>query len=278
MVAIKPTRDFTNNSRISFTTTNISKPTKPALTPEKFKENQCKSMGIGIGPRHHAECPFGVKADEYAATSNLALESVILATYKQILGNKNPTDNQCSKILESELRDGRIKTRDFVAGLAKSEFYKQQFFYKVSPIRGVELNIKHILGRPPINQAEIGASVSFIASHGYDAFINKLTTSGEYLEVFGTDTVPYDRAWTSEAGFYCSTFVNMCSVSPGNASSDTIIGGRSQLVMALANARKLITSSGDYDVSGFSYSKAINDPSSGAFKRMYMPTTAKSWN
>ena len=275
MVAIKPTRDFTNNARTSFTATNEKSKQTDALTVEKFKENQCKSMGIGIGPRHHGECPFGVTAEEYASTGNNALETAISSAYKQVFGNANPTDSQRCKEHESALRDGRITIKEFVTGLAKSEFYKQNYYHKVSPIRGVEHNFKHLLGRPPINQSEIGSSIRLIADQGYDVFINKLTSSGEYLEVFGTDTVPYDRAWKSEAGFYCSTFVNMCSVSTGNASSDKIVGGRSQLVMALAKARELSTSSGSFDVSGFSYSKAVRDPSSGAFRRMYMPQTTK---
>jgi phycocyanin-associated rod linker protein len=275
MVAIKPTRDFTNNARTSFTTTNKKSKETVALTVEKFKENQCKSMGIGIGPRHHGECPFGVTAEEYASTGNNALETAISSAYKQVFGNANPTDNQRCKEHESALRDGRIKVKEFVTGLVKSEFYKQNYYHKVSPIRGIEHNFKHLLGRPPINQSEISSSIKLIADQGYDVFINKLTSSGEYLEVFGTDTVPYDRAWKSEAGFYCSTFVNMCSVSTGNASSDKVVGGRSQLVMALAKARELSTSSGNFDVSGFSYSKAVRDPSSGAFRRMYMPQTTK---
>ena len=275
MVAIKPTRDFTNNARTSFTTTNKKSKETVALTVEKFKENQCKSMGIGIGPRHHGECPFGVTAEEYASTGNNALETAISSAYKQVFGNANPTDNQRCKEHESALRDGRITIKEFVTGLVKSEFYKQNYYHKVSPIRGIEHNFKHLLGRPPINQSEISSSIKLIADQGYDVFINKLTSSGEYLEVFGTDTVPYDRAWKSEAGFYCSTFVNMCSVSTGNASSDKVVGGRSQLVMALAKARELSTSSDNFDVSGFSYSKAVRDPSSGAFRRMYMPQTTK---
>ena len=275
MVAIKPTRDFTNKARTSYTTTNQKAKAKAAVTVEQFKENQCKAMGIGIGPRHHGECPFGVTAEEYSATGNNALDTAISTAYKQVFGNAKPTDNQRCDELESQLRDGRITTRDFVNGLAKSDFYKQNYYHKVSPIKGVEHNFKHLLGRPPINQSEIGGSISFIAEQGYDAFINKLTSSGEYLEVFGSDTVPYDRAWTSEAGFYCSTFVNMCSVSTGNASSDKITGSRSQLVMSLANARNLSTSTGGFDVSGFTYSKAVRDPSSGAFQRMFMPQTAK---
>jgi phycocyanin-associated rod linker protein len=46
-------------------------------------------------------------------------------------------------------------------------------------------------------------------------------------------------------------------------------------VMSLANARNLSTSTGNYDVSGFSYSKAVRDPSSGAFQRMFTPQTTK---
>jgi len=232
-------------------------------------------MGISIGPRHHEECPFGVTATEYASTGNNALETTISSAYKQVFGNANPTDSQRCKELESQLRDGRITTRDVVAGLAKSEFYKQNYYHKVSPIKGVEHNFKHLLGRPPINQSEISSCIKLIADQGYDILINKMTSSGEYLEVFGTNTVPYDRAWKSEAGFYCSTFVNMCTVSTGNASSDKIVGGRSQLVMALAQARELSTSTGNFDVSGFSYSRAVQDPSSGAFKRMFMPQTTK---
>jgi len=275
MVAIKPKRDFTNNYRVSFTVTNIKNKKSAALTTEQFKEDQCKSMGIGIGPRHHEECPFGVTAEEYATPGNSALETTISAAYKQILGNANPTDSQRCKELESQLRDGRISTRDFITGLAKSDFYKQNYYFKVSPIRGVEHNLKHLLGRPPINQSEIGQCIREIAEKGYDTFISKLTSSGEYLEVYGTETVPYDRAWKSEAGFYCSTFVNMCTISTGNASSDKTIGASSQLVMSLANARQLSSSTGSFDVSGFSYSKAVSDPSSRAFQRMYMPQTAK---
>jgi phycocyanin-associated rod linker protein len=147
----------------------------------------------------------------------------------------------------------------------------------VSPIRGIELNYKHLLGRPPLNQAEVSAAITVIAEHGFDGLVEKLTRSGEYLEVFGTDTVPYLRAWTSAAGAYCSTFVNLGRVTPGNAASDTTIEGRSQLVMEFTNARRLSTAEGGYDVSSFSYSRAMNDPTSSSFARMYGSKNAKSW-
>ena len=277
MVVIKPKRDFTSLNRVSYAASNTAKPSGAATTIAQYKHDICSNLGIGIGPRHHEECPFSSVNDQYAATGSEALEATIAAAYKQVFGNLGPTESQRCAELESQLRNGDITVRDFVAGLAKSDLYKQNYFSKVSPIRGIELNLKHLLGRPPVNQAEVSACISLIAEHGFDALIDKLTQSGEYLEVFGTDTVPYSRAFKSEAGFYCSTFVNMGEVCTGNAASDTTVQSRSLLVMALNNARSLSTSAGSFDVSAFSYSKAIKDPTSGAFQRMYQPKTAKTW-
>ena len=300
MIAIKPTRDFTNLGRISFSANNASKPKQntainryraeqaqgglisrkglPASSQNEYKENLCSAMGIGIGPRVHSECPFSSVNDQYAATGNEALQVAIEAAYRQVLGNLGPTISQRCIELESQLKNGEISVRDFVAGLAKSDLYRENYFSKVSPIRGIELNYKHLLGRPPINQAEVSAAISLIASKGFNAFIDQITRSGEYLEVFGTDTVPYLRAWTSEARAYCSTFANLARVTPGNAGSDTIVERRSQLVVEFSNARSLSESGNKYEVSGFSYSKATGDPTSAAFLRMYQSKTAKSWN
>jgi phycocyanin-associated rod linker protein len=246
-------------------------------TPLEYKENLCRATGIGIGPRLHSECPFSAVADEFASTGSEALTATITAAYRQVFGNLGPTENQRCTELESQLMNGDISVRDFVAGLAKSDLYKQNYFFGVSPIRGIELNYKHLLGRPPLNQAEVSAAITVIAEHGFDGLVEKLTRSGEYLEVFGTETVPYLRAWTSAAGAYCSTFANLGRVTPGNAASDTTIEGRSQLVMEFTNARRLSTAEGGYEVSSFSYSRAMNDPKSGAFARMYGSKNAKSW-
>tara|TARA_B100001939_G_scaffold314438_1_gene298900 strand:- start:3386 stop:4222 length:837 start_codon:yes stop_codon:yes gene_type:complete len=277
MVVIKPKRDFTSLNRVSYASSNTPKKAEAAVTIAQYKHNICTNLGIGIGPRHHEECPFSSVNDHYAATGSEALKATIAAAYKQVFGNLGPTESQRCTELESQLCNGDINVRDFVAGLAKSDLYKQNYFSKVSPIRGVELNLKHLLGRPPVNQAEVSACISLIAEQGFDALVDKLTQSGEYLEVFGTDTVPYPRAFKSEAGFYCSTFVNMGEVCTGNAASDTTVQSRSLLVMALNNARSLSTAGGSFDVSAFVYSKAIKDPNSGAFQRMFQPKTAKTW-
>jgi len=300
MVVIKPTRDFTDQYRVSYsgdksakqksnTATNLyrmesekggflPRSGKAGITIHEYKENLCSAMGIGIGPRVHSECPVSSVNEVYAATGSEALATTIAASYRQVLGNLGPMDSQRSIELESQLSNGEINVRDFVAGLAKSDLYKEKYFRSVSPIRGVELNYKHLLGRPPVNQAEVSAAIATIAEHGFDALIDKITRSGEYLEVFGTDTVPYPRAWTSAAGAYCSTFTNLARVTPANAASDTTIESRSQLVMEFSNARRISQSGAGFDVSGFVYSKAVKDPYYGAFQRMYQSKNAKTWS
>ena len=97
-------------------------------------------MGIGIGPRLHSECPFGVTADQFNPGNSAALERVIIAAYRQVFGNLPPTENQRETSLEARLLNGEITVRDFVNGLAKSDFYKANFFHAVGAQRGIELN------------------------------------------------------------------------------------------------------------------------------------------
>ena len=164
---------------------------KAASTPAECKQNQCAAMGIGMGPRIHEECPYSAINHSYASTGSQALEAAITAGYKQVFGNIGISDNQRLVSLEAFLCDGRINVQGFMAGLVKSELYKNKFFHAVSPMRGIELTTKHLLGRPPINQKEVSAGIQLIAAEGFDAFVDSLVRSEEYLETFGTDTVPY---------------------------------------------------------------------------------------
>ena len=119
----------------------------------EYKRQHCASMGIGIGPRLHAECPFGSVFDQYNPDNAAALERVIAAAYRQVLGNLHPRESQRETSLEARLLNGEITVRDFVNGLAKSDFYKSNFFHSVGAQRGIELNFKHLLGRSPLNQS-----------------------------------------------------------------------------------------------------------------------------
>tara|TARA_B100001093_G_C26827455_1_gene1014678 strand:+ start:1027 stop:1896 length:870 start_codon:yes stop_codon:yes gene_type:complete len=280
MPAIKLKRDFTDQDRVSFAFSNsrdaaksaASNVGKAATSTAEYKENQCGSMGIGAGPRIHEICPFSAVNHSYAATGDSALKAAIAAGYKQVFGNIGITDSQRLSSLEACFRDGRITTRDFMAGLVKSELYKQKFFFPVSPMRGVELTIKHLLGRPPISQEEVGAAIKTMADHGFDAFVDQLVRSEEYLETFGTDTVPYLRAFKSEARSYCSTFVSMVELSPANASAEHVMYSGPLLVKRLTKSRAgLLADASGFagDSSGFSYTNAVKNSRSAAYRRIY---------
>ena len=280
MPALKYKRDFTHQDRVSFSFSNsrdaakgsASNRGKAAASPAEFKENQCGSMGIGAGPRLHEICPFSSVNHSYAATGEAALSNAITAAYKQVFGNIGITDNQRLSSLEAYLRDGRITTRDFMAGLVKSDLYKQKFYFPVSPMRGVELTIKHLLGRPPVSQQEVGAAIKTIADDGFDAFVDHLVRSEEYLETFGTDTVPYLRAFKSEARAYCSTFVSMAELTPANASSENVMYSGPLLVKRLVKAGTSVVAidPGAFDTSvEFSYTNAVGNSQNPAFRRIY---------
>ncbi len=203
----------------------------------EFKRNTCSTMGLGIGPRLHSECPFGSVFDEYHPNDSAALERTIIAAYRQVYGNLPPTENERCTSLEVRLMNGEITVRDFVNGLAKSPFYKQNYFHTVAPQRGIELNFKHLLGRAPLNQAEIQKSIKLQAEEGFDALIDSLTDCAEYAEVFGSDIVPNWRTADSYAGMMTSSFNMMRELASTKvAVSDNAQGSRSRTLNPLATA------------------------------------------
>ena len=231
----------TRTGPASFSTTN--KATKNTVhrttqgTIADYKRNHCASMGIGIGPRLHSECPFGVTSDRFSPQNSEALERVIASSYRQVFGNIPPTEHQREGSLEARLRNGEITVRDFVNGLAKSDFYKSNFFHSVGAQRGIELNLKHLLGRAPLNQAEVQAAIKLQSEHGFEALIDNITDSAEYTEVFGSDTVPYERTSDSYAGMYTRSFNMMRDLGGMKiAISDNAKGRDSKTLYTLAIA------------------------------------------
>ena len=222
-----------NDGPVSFSR-NRNADAKPALSNGEFLRQSCSTMKIAIGPRNHEDCPHGVTAQRYAPGDAASLETAISAAYRQVYGNAHVMDNERSVELEAQFCNGELNVRDFVRGLAKSSFYRARFFEGVAPQRGIELNLKHLLGRPPADQAEMSAHITLLASGGHDAVIDFIVDGAEYAEVFGDDVVPYTRSFTSAAGTPNSSFANMAALERGFAISDSAIGSRSQLSNALA--------------------------------------------
>ena len=184
------------------------------------------------------------------------LQIVISAAYRQVLGNQHVMDSQRLSSAESMLRDGSITVRGFVRMVAKSALYRSLFFDTASPYRFIENNVKHLLGRAPLDQAEISAHVQTYNAEGYDAEIDSYLDSEEYVTNFGENIVPYARGAQTQTGFKNSTFTRTFALSDGNAANDA--GKSAKLIGAVAGnlATKISApakGSGAYDNTGKRY-------------------------
>ncbi|MDZ8095423.1 MAG: phycobilisome rod-core linker polypeptide [Nostoc sp. DedQUE05] len=154
-------------------------------------------------------------------TSESELQTLIRAVYKQVLGNAHLLSSERLATAESQLRDRKISVREFVNMVAKSELYQSLFFNSSSQYRFIELNFKHLLGRPPADQAEISEHVRIYNEQGYDAEIDSYIDSNEYQQNFGENIVPYVRSTSSQIGIKNVTFNRTFSLVRGFASSDS---------------------------------------------------------
>jgi phycocyanin-associated rod linker protein len=121
------------------------------------------------------------------------IQGVILAAYRQVLGNEYLMQSERLTSAESLLKRGVLTVRGFVLAIAQSELYRQKFLYPNFHMRFIELNYKHLLGRAPYDQAEISDHLDLFLTQGYEAEINSYLNTAEYCERFGDNIVPYHR-------------------------------------------------------------------------------------
>lgn len=204
-----------------------------------FLRQSCAQMRLGVGPRDHLECPHRVSFDNSSSSDSSDLDVVIKASYRHVFGNSYVMDNERAVEHETQLKDGRVSVREFICGLAKSEFYTSHFFVPVSPNRGIELIIKHLLGRPPLSQEDVSTCIALQSGAGFEALVDHLIDSPEYSEVFGSDTVPYVRAWTSAGGMSIMNVVRVAALEQNFVNSDRAMGPSSILLNNLATGASL---------------------------------------
>ena len=149
------------------------------------------------------------------------LQVAIDAVYKQVLGNVHLFSGQRLDSAESQLRNGDISVRDFVRMVAQSELYKSLFFDGNPAYRSIELNCKHLLGRAPLDQAEIATHTQTYNELGYAGDIDSYINSEEYSVNFGDNIVPYARCTSTQSGITNNVFNQTVSLLGGFASSDT---------------------------------------------------------
>jgi len=161
--------------------------------------------------------------------------AVINAVYRQVLGNDYILESERLTYAESLLRNGSISVREFVRAVAKSELYKEKFFYNNFHTRVIELNYKHLLGRAPYDESEVVLHLDLYENEGYDADVDAFIDSDEYQENFGENIVPYYR-YETQLGHKAVSFPRFFQLYRGYANSDRsqVAGKNSRLAVELA--------------------------------------------
>ncbi|MBU6228103.1 MAG: phycobilisome rod-core linker polypeptide [Cyanobacteria bacterium REEB459] len=147
-------------------------------------------------------------------------EIVIRAVYRQLLGNDYLMNSERLISAESLLKNGYITVREFVRAVAKSELYKQKFFYPNFQTRVIELHTKHLLGRALYDESEVVDHLDRYENEGYDADVDSFIDSEEYQANFGDHVVPYYRSFVYQAGQRSVGFTRMFQLYRGYANSD----------------------------------------------------------
>jgi phycocyanin-associated rod linker protein len=147
-------------------------------------------------------------------------EVVIRAVYRQLLGNDYLMNSERLTSAESLLKNGYITVREFVRAVAKSELYKEKFFYPNFQTRVIELHTKHLLGRAPYDESEVVDHLDRYENEGYDADVESFIDSEEYQANFGDHVVPYYRSFVYQAGQRSVGFTRMFQLYRGYANSD----------------------------------------------------------
>ncbi|MGL5083969.1 MAG: phycobilisome rod-core linker polypeptide [Microcoleaceae cyanobacterium] len=168
-------------------------------------------------------------------------EVVVRAVYKQVLGNPHVMDSERLTAAESQFYNGDLTVREFVRAVAKSDFYRERYFESCAPYRFVELNFKHLLGRAPLDQAEVSEHIRRCIEEGYDAEIDSYIDSDEYQERFGENIVPYYQGAKSQVGQKQLGYNRTLSLYQGYAGVDSAFKS-SRLVQAVAtnSANKIV--------------------------------------
>lgn len=204
-----------------------TKKAAPSVDQGDFRQALCDDLKLPVGPRFHEECGKKVQRSGLNPSDSSWGKKAIKAAYQHVYGNAHLMESERDSFSESQLMQGNICVREFVRNIAKSEFYIRNFYSQCSPIRTIELNFKHILGRSPRSAEEISFYIQIQASDGHNAVVDHMIDSPEYLETFGLDTVPYMHSWKSSAAGFQSSFNRTAALSPGFSYSDKAVGNTS---------------------------------------------------
>jgi phycobilisome core-membrane linker protein len=121
-----------------------------------------------------------------------APETVILGAYRQVFGRELFADQRIT-VAETKLKGGEVTVRRFVGLLAKSPVFRNLYWDKLYVTKAIEYIHRRLLGRPTYGRKELERYYDLCARQGFYALVDGIVNSAEYGEVFGEDTVPYER-------------------------------------------------------------------------------------
>ncbi len=157
-----------------------------SLGPKTFRLDQIPSFS---GGRNKSAQGASVKFSESST------QAVIKAAYLQVFG-RDVYEGQRLKVAEIKLENGEIPVREFIRQLAKSDLFRSLYWTRLYVTKAVEYIHRRLLGRPTYGRQEINRYFDICAKQGFYALIDALIDSPEFSEVFGEDTVPYERYLT----------------------------------------------------------------------------------
>ncbi len=92
---------------------------------------------------------------------------------------------------EKDFLNDKIGVKRFLKILGHSEVYLNEFYYRSSNLKFLELSFKHFIGRAPINHDELHEYSDVLMCKGVYEVITRMIDSEEYRKRFGCFTVPH---------------------------------------------------------------------------------------
>ena len=127
-----------------------------------------------------------------ATGSESSTQQVLRACYVRVYGFE-PYSGQRLETWENKLENGNITVREFVRQLAKSKLYRDKYWAPLYVVKAIEYLHRHLLGRPTKGREEMNPLFDIASKDGFYAVVDAIVDSKEYEQVFGEDTVPYER-------------------------------------------------------------------------------------
>ncbi|NER79006.1 MAG: phycobilisome rod-core linker polypeptide CpcG [Leptolyngbya sp. SIO1D8] len=125
--------------------------------------------------------------------SNSEVDRIIEASYRQIFNEQQLLISNRLPWLESQLRMGQITVKDFIRGLLVSPIFRERNYETNNNYRFARMCVQRVLGRDTYSDRESLSLSIVLATKGLNGFVDELLNSGEYLDNFGENVVPYQR-------------------------------------------------------------------------------------